>query len=400
MGSLAIRGWYEPDVNPWTTWSRLELRVQPGEVYSIVVDGQEGAAGDVQLNWRMALATGDTESPTVEMWSPQPDANVDGTVTFMADAYDNESVDRVMYFIEPNGHAGAPWLVGEAREWPYAVALDTNVLEPGLYSVHARAVDSSGNSGSYGFTITVGTVAPPTLIVPESFTVEATRRAGALVRFSVRATDYLGNPLGFTCNPRSGGIFPLGATTVTCTTAADSNGNRTTKSFNVSVVDTTPPTVTTPGELVASAVSPSGAALEFAATAADIVDGTLAVTCTPASGSSFAIGDTTVTCRATDAAGNTGTAAFTVHVKGADEQLADLRSYVESLALEQNLAARLVARIGDVRKQLAEGRTNAVCGGLADLTADVQKESGKRLTPQQAERLVSDSTRIRAVVGC
>jgi hypothetical protein len=60
----------------------------------------------------MALETGDTELPTVEMWSPQPGASVDGPVTFMADAYDNESVDRVMYFIQPNGSDGPPWLEG------------------------------------------------------------------------------------------------------------------------------------------------------------------------------------------------------------------------------------------------------------------------------------------------
>jgi hypothetical protein len=238
VDSLTIRGWYEPDLNPWTTWSRLELRVEPGQVYSIVVDGQDGATGDVQLNWRMALDTGDTELPTVEMWSPEPGANVDGLVTFMADAYDNDSIDRVMYFIQPNGHTGLPWLVGEAREWPYAVELDTNVLEPGLYSVHARAVDASGNSASYGFDITVGGVPPPTLIVPENLTVEATRPTGALVRFNARATDFEGDPLPVTCNPRSGTIFPLGATTVTCS-ASDSFGNSTAKSFTVTVVDTT-----------------------------------------------------------------------------------------------------------------------------------------------------------------
>jgi HYR domain len=220
------------------------------------------------------------------------------------------------------------------------------------------------------------------------------------VRFSVRATDYLGAPLGFTCTPRSGGIFPLGVTTVTCTTAADSNGLRTTKSFTVTVVDTTPPTLMTPNELVANAVSPSGAMLEFTATATDVVDGGIPPTCTPASGSTFAVGDTTVACRATDAAGNTGTASFIVHVKGADEQLTDLRAYVDSQALEKNLAERLTARIADVRKQLAAGRTSAVCGGLADMTADAQKEWSKGLTPEQSERLVTDVARVRAVVGC
>jgi hypothetical protein len=41
-----------------------------------------------------------------------------------------------------------------------------------------------------------------------------------------------------------------------------------------------------------------------------------------------------------------------------------------------------------------------VCGGLADLVAEAEKESGKCLTPEQAERIVADSMRIRAVVGC
>jgi hypothetical protein len=263
------------------------------------------------------------------MWSPQPGASVDGPVTFMADAYDNDSVDRVMYFIQPNGSDGPPWLIGEAREWPYAVDFDTNVLEPGLYSVHVSAVDASGNEASHGF-----------------------------------------------------------------------DGNSATKSFKVTVVDKTPPTLTTPSELVADAVSPGGSALEFTATAADRVDGEIVPTCMPTSGSTFAIGDTTVTCHATDASGNTGTASFNVHVKGAGEQLADLKTQVEALALERSVAERLGMQIADIRKHLAEGRTNAVCGGLADLVAEVQKESGKRLTSEQAERLVADSLRTRAVVAC
>src|SRR5262249_47660719 len=46
----------------------------------------------------------------------------------------------------------------------------------------------------------------------------------------------------------------------------------------------------------------------------DAVDGSLQPTCTPPSGSTFAPGATTVTCHATDAAGNTGDASFTVTV--------------------------------------------------------------------------------------
>jgi hypothetical protein len=44
------------------------------------------------------------------------------------------------------------------------------------------------------------------------------------------------------------------------------------------------------------------------------VDGAVAVTCLPASGSTFALGTTTVSCSASDGHGNTGRGAFTVEV--------------------------------------------------------------------------------------
>jgi HYR domain len=180
------------------------------------------------------------------------------------------------------------------------------------------------------FASSKSSTAPPTLTVPESFTVEAKGPTGALVRFTVRATDYEGTPLVVSCAPRSGVVFPLGQSTVKCSTT-DSIGQRTTRSFTVTVVDTKPPAVTTPTELVIDAVSPSGAVVEFTPTVTDAVTRDIAAVCTPASGSTFAIGDTTVTCRATDSSGNTGEASFSVHVKGADEQLADVQTYLDSL---------------------------------------------------------------------
>jgi hypothetical protein len=52
-----------------------------------------------------------------------------------------------------------------------------------------------------------------------------------------------------------------------------------------------------------------------AATATDLVDGSVTpVTCTPASGSLFTFGTTTITCSATDLHGNTGSNSFTVTV--------------------------------------------------------------------------------------
>ena len=53
----------------------------------------------------------------------------------------------------------------------------------------------------------------------------------------------------------------------------------------------------------------------YAASATDLVDGSVPVGCSPRSGSVFPAGTTTVTCTATDAHGNSTTGSFTVTVQ-------------------------------------------------------------------------------------
>lgn len=79
--------------------------------------------------------------------------------------------------------------------------------------------------------------------------------------------------------------------------------------------DTTPPQLRLPGDVVAEATGAAGAVVRFDATASDDVDGTVVVTCDPASGTTFALGRTTVACKAADAAGNEANGSFTVTVR-------------------------------------------------------------------------------------
>ena len=72
------------------------------------------------------------------------------------------------------------------------------------------------------------------------------------------------------------------------------------------------------------ATGPAGAIVTFTATAEDDLDPNPTVTCTPPSGSLFAIGATEVECVATDNGANTSSASFTVTVLGAGEQLSQL----------------------------------------------------------------------------
>jgi hypothetical protein len=82
-----------------------------------------------------------------------------------------------------------------------------------------------------------------------------------------------------------------------------------------SAEDTTPPVLTLPDDIITTATSNSQAVVNYTATAEDDFDGTVDVTCDPASGSSFPVGTTTVECSASDVAGNVAKGSFTVTVK-------------------------------------------------------------------------------------
>jgi hypothetical protein len=151
------------------------------------------------------------------------------------------------------------------------------------------------------------------LHLPGDLTREATGPNGATVTYDATATDLVDTDVAASCIPASGSVFAVGDTTVHCS-AVDDSGNEVTGSFDVHVVDTTPPALTLPNGIVKTATSAAGAPASFTATAADLVDGSVPVTCVPASGTVFAPGVTTVRCDATDAHGNTASGTFTVTV--------------------------------------------------------------------------------------
>ena len=188
-----------------------------------------------------------------------------------------------------------------------------SVLPLGTTTVSCTSTDSSGNTAHASFTVTVRDTTPPALTLPSTITREATSGSGATVSYATLATDLVDGILAASCAPSSGSVFHLGTTTVTCT-ATDSHHNTSSGSFAVKIVDTTTPVVTVPANQTAEATSAGGAAVTFTATASDTVDGALTPSCSPASGSTFPLGSTTVPCSATDAHSNTGSASFTVTV--------------------------------------------------------------------------------------
>lgn len=78
--------------------------------------------------------------------------------------------------------------------------------------------------------------------------------------------------------------------------------------------DTTKPTLELPSDITEEATSPNGFPVNYNSAATDDVDDNVPVDCSPASGSTFALGETTVSCSARDARTNTATKTFKVSV--------------------------------------------------------------------------------------
>lgn len=178
------------------------------------------------------------------------------------------------------------------------------------------AYDSMARWGASGSSDTT----PPVISLPADITEEATGPGGAKVTFTPTAEDAEDGPgLPVTCASSSGlasgDTFPLGTTQVNCE-ATDAAGNKATGSFNVTVRDTTPPDITgVPADIVTKATSSSGAPVTYALpTATDLVDGTVAVNCSPASGVTFPLGTTKVECSASDSRSNSASKFFNVSV--------------------------------------------------------------------------------------
>ena len=194
-------------------------------------------------------------------------------------------------------------------------------VSSGTYGITVTVSGTNDNGGgplslssSYSVVVSCSDTTGPVLTLPGNQLLEAMSASGAPLTYSATATDDVDGPVTPSCSPASGSTFPFGATTVACS-ATDVAGNTTSGAFTVTVRDTTAPVVTTPGTQTAEATGPSGAAVTYpAATATDLVDGSVSATCLPTSGSTFALGNTTVTCTATDSATNTGSATFTVSV--------------------------------------------------------------------------------------
>ena len=188
----------------------------------------------------------------------------------------------------------------------------------GTTTVTMNGTDFAGNAAlPCSFTVTVQDTTAPVVQGPGPVYLEATGASGAVlpITTTATATDAVDPSPSITYSPLGpGDTFPLGTTLVTAT-ATDVSGNSRSSVFTVRVRDTIAPAITCPADQVLECTSSSGAAATYTPTATDAVDGSPTITCTPASGSTLAVGIHTVSCTATDASGNSATCTFLVTVQ-------------------------------------------------------------------------------------
>jgi hypothetical protein len=169
-------------------------------------------------------------------------------------------------------------------------AFESSFALPGVTGTKSLVAGSSANFGGCS-----GTAAQ---VIASALTYEATLPGGAIDRGSTWDNFNMYEPPA----PTNPGSFEFRS------------------AFNSQSVtpagDAEPPVLTVPGTIAVTATSPDGAAVDFSVTADDDVDPSPSVECEPPSGSEFPVGTTTVTCTATDAAGNESHESFDVVVEG------------------------------------------------------------------------------------
>ena len=216
------------------------------------------------------------------------------------------------------------------------------------------AISLAGTEGSNGWHTSAVTPSATGTDETGGSGVAATR---CVVDPATAPTSFSDIPSGSTCSQVSG----AGSHTVYAA-SKDNAGNAGTVVSQSFKIDRSAPTLTV-GDVVANATGPDGATVDGydGVSATDATSGVSTV-CTPAAPHLFAIGDTTVSCTATNGAGLATTKTFTAHVKGAAEQVDDLIAAQGTSGLDRTVL-KLTAQF------LRNRQTSMACGEIALITA-------------------------------
>ncbi|MBI2006400.1 MAG: HYR domain-containing protein, partial [Nitrosopumilales archaeon] len=215
----------------------------------------------------------------------------------------------------------------------------------GATTIIWTAIDGAGNVGIATQTITVVDTIPPVLSSLPDLVVESSNSKQTVELTMPEVKDTVG-VLSLTNDAPE--VFPLGDTVVTWT-AIDVVKNSAITTQKVTVVDTIPPTITAPNDVVVEATSFNENVVELGE--ATVVDNGKILSITNDAPISFSIGDTTITWMASDEAGNIATATQKISV--IDTTIPQIISpeniIFEAISIDENVVKLVAPTVIDVQ---------------------------------------------------
>ena len=177
-----------------------------------------------------------------------------------------------------------------------------NVFPLGSTLIAWTATDNHGNTTTAYQRITVVDSTSPTIISPENIAAEAIDPTMNYIELGeLSAVDSVGIESITNDKPIA---FPFGSTIVTWT-VTDTSGNISQATQVVTLIDTTPPDIFAPSDIIAEATGSSNTMAGLGEAIADDIIGIASITSHP---STLSVGETIVTWTATDTSGNSATA--------------------------------------------------------------------------------------------
>ncbi len=301
-GTAGTNGWYTSDVTIQTAGADLSNPVictvdqfQTTETPGTTFNGSCTNNAGLTTNATPLTIQVDKTNPTINIVSRIPLANING--------WNNTDVT-------------VNWSCADALSGAVAANVSQTLTAEGAgQSTTGSCLDNAGNAASDTQTgINIDKTAP-VLSLSSNLIEEATSAAGAVVNYSVSASDNLTPSAVVNCSPADGSLFDLGTTVVNCS-STDAADNLASGSFQVTVVDSTSPVISSHLDLTVEAATAAGAVVNYGSpSTSDDVDGSGTATCSPAPGSTFALGNTPVGCSAVDSNGNIAMpTGFIIHV--------------------------------------------------------------------------------------
>lgn len=267
------------------------------DTYIITYDAVD-AAGNNAAQVIRTVQVQDTLPPTIECPEPQTFGAVDASGAVVA--YSPPTVSDI----------------ADATPTFVCTPASGSLFPLGDTIVACTATDFSGNAANCEFTISVVDTTPPIISLNGTSVITLEANVDSFTDPGAIATDNVDG--GVQVNVGGDVVDPATIGTYVITyNAVDTAGNHAAQVIRtVQVQDTIAPTIECPEPQIFNAVDASGAVVDYLPpVVTDITDPAPTLVCVPPLNSLFPLGDTIVSCTATDFSGNTSTCQFIVTVK-------------------------------------------------------------------------------------